>query len=109
MLLRNIALTAFRGTVYGQSLNPGISRARTAVDVLVRNGVDAPVVGRLGAELRGKVGRVREWAGWYVVPGPGGGGGGPDGGPKKKRRKGDGGGDEAGAVRDAEELPPDTQ
>lgn len=37
VLLRNIALTAFRGTVYGQSLNPSISRARTAVDVLVRD------------------------------------------------------------------------
>ncbi|KAK5174285.1 uncharacterized protein LTR77_001365 [Saxophila tyrrhenica] len=84
VLLRNVALSEFRGVVYGQSL----MRRRFA-----RMGTEVVVVGE-GVEIRDgvmgkKVGRVREWVGDFVG-----------------RERGESG---LGKKRRGEELPPDTQ
>lgn len=97
--MRNVALTSFRGKVYGQSLRRGM----TSVEVVWRSRVEAGerkgLFERWEVEKGGKgmekVGRVREWVLRFV--GGGGGKGDRDGGGK------DGGG---GGRRI---LPADTQ
>ncbi|KAI4088462.1 MAG: hypothetical protein LQ344_006043 [Seirophora lacunosa] len=99
VLMRNVALTSFRGKVYGQSLRRGM----TSVEVVWRSRVEAGerkgLFERWEVEKGGKgmekVGRVREWVLRFV--GGGGGKGDRDGGGK------DGGG---GGRRI---LPADTQ
>jgi hypothetical protein len=68
LLLRNIALTSFRDTVHGQSLNPAIARARTTIDVLMKNnGVSVGQVGSLPAQVLETFMRVKKWARSHVA------------------------------------------
>lgn len=68
LLLRNIALTSFRDTVHGQSLNPAITRARTTIDVLMRgSGVSIGQVKGLPATLTETFMRVKRWARAHVA------------------------------------------
>ena len=70
VLVRNVALAAFRGRVYGQSLRRGVTRVE-----LIWRGGDG---GRRGWEGVEKARRVREWVLGFV--GDGGRGKGGDGG-----------------------------
>jgi hypothetical protein len=105
LLLRNIALTAFRDTVYGQSLNPSIARARTTVDVLMdSSGSHVGHLGGLPASMVESFVRVKRWAKTHVAP--------PDVGGRKRRRTSNGQGQEgkrktASSFLD-DSLPPDT-
>jgi hypothetical protein len=68
LLLRNIALTSFRDTVFGQSLNPAITRARTSVDVLMSSsGVSVGQLGGLPAPVVETFMRVKRWARAHVA------------------------------------------
>jgi hypothetical protein len=68
ILLRNIALTSFRDTVYGQSLNTAITRARTSVDVLMKSGgVSAGQVSGLPAPVVEMFMRTKRWARAHVA------------------------------------------
>jgi hypothetical protein len=68
LLLRNIALTSFRDTVYGQSLNPSIARARTTIDVLMKaSGVSIGQLDGLPAPFVETFTRVKRWARTHVV------------------------------------------
>lgn len=75
VLMRNVALAAFRGRVYGQSLRRGVTR----VDLVWRGGEG----GRRGLEgvVGEKVRRVREWVLGFV-------GGGGDGGGRERGKGG---------------------
>ena len=96
VLMRNVALSSFRGKVYGQSLR----KEATKVHLLYRNRIDRTDVGGCysAADLTEetphpqvmKTRNVREWVLRFVGSGPG---------PKSKRR--------VEVVR--EMLPPDTQ
>jgi hypothetical protein len=78
LLLRNIALTSFRDTVYGQSLNPSISRARTTIDVLMNStGAEVGQLGGLPASIIETFTRVKRWARAHIAP--------PDVGPRKRK------------------------
>jgi hypothetical protein len=68
LLLRNIALTSFGDTVFGQSLNPAITRARTAIDVLTRsNGVSSIQLDGLPAPVLAMFKRVKKWAKMHIA------------------------------------------
>jgi hypothetical protein len=68
VLLRNVALTAFRDTVYGQSLNPAITRARTTVDVLMSGvGVSIEQLGGLPGAVVAMFMRVKRWAKSHIA------------------------------------------
>lgn len=68
LLLRNIALTSFRDTVYGQSLNTAITRARTSVDVLMKSsGASVAQVGGLSRSVVETFMRVKRWARSHVA------------------------------------------
>jgi hypothetical protein len=68
LLLRNIALTSFRETVFGQSLNPAITRARTGIDVLMRSsGISVGQLGSLPAPVVEAFMRVKKWAKAHIV------------------------------------------
>lgn len=68
LLLRNIALTAFRDTVYGQSLNPTIARARTTIDVLMKSsGASVGQSSGLPAEAFDTYTKVKKWARTHVA------------------------------------------
>lgn len=68
LLLRNIALTSFRDVVYGQSLNPAITRARTTMDILMSSdGVSIGQLGGLPATIVETFIRVKRWARAHVV------------------------------------------
>lgn len=68
LLLRNIALTSFRDTVYGQSLNTTIIRARTSVDVLMESsGMSMAQVGGLPASVVETFMKVKRWARSHVA------------------------------------------
>lgn len=105
LLLRNIALTSFRDTVYGQSLNTAITRARTSVDVLMKgSGMSVAQVGGLPALVVETFMRVKKWARSHVA------------GEREHIRKRKGGPSRPGnaakrsflsPARD-EDLPPDT-
>lgn len=68
VLLRNIALTSFRETVYGQSLNTAKIRARTSVDVLAQSsGTSVAQIGDLPGSVAEALKRVKRWARSHVV------------------------------------------
>ncbi|KAH7083140.1 hypothetical protein BKA63DRAFT_143823 [Paraphoma chrysanthemicola] len=68
MLLRNIALTSFRDTVHGQSLNPQISRARTTIDVLEnRNGRAVGQLSNLPVAILAALKRLQRWSRSYIA------------------------------------------
>ncbi|KAF1911372.1 hypothetical protein BDU57DRAFT_524449 [Ampelomyces quisqualis] len=78
LLVQKIALTSFRDTVHGQSLNLSIARARTTIDVLARsNGVLIAQLDELPEEITVKFKRVKKWAKSYVAA--------ADGGSRKRR------------------------
>jgi hypothetical protein len=104
LLLRNIALTAFRDTVHGQSLNPSIARARTTIDVLMKsNGSSIAKLDGLPDVLVQSFQRVKRWAKIHVAA--------TNGGSRKRRgtsgRLTPGKGKPASSSQD-ESLPPDT-
>jgi hypothetical protein len=67
-LLRNIALTSSHDTVFGQSLDPGITRARDGVDILISSsGVSGGQLGGLAAPVIKAFVRVRRWAKTHVA------------------------------------------
>lgn len=69
LLLRNIALNTFRDKVYGQSLNPFISRARTTVDVLTNDAcISTRQLAALPAPVAAAVTRLRKWANLHIAP-----------------------------------------
>ncbi|KAF2866879.1 hypothetical protein BDV95DRAFT_503590 [Massariosphaeria phaeospora] len=69
LLLRNIALNVFRDDVYGQSLNPSITRARTSIEVL-KSGhkVSTSALGAMPAAVVATFMSVRRWANSHVAP-----------------------------------------
>lgn len=73
ILLTNVALTSFRDTVFGQSLNPAIARARTDIHVLMKsNGISATQPGKLPAPIQEAFTRVRKWARMHIASDSGG-------------------------------------
>ncbi|KAK0250324.1 hypothetical protein B0A54_15080 [Friedmanniomyces endolithicus] len=62
VLVRNVALSAFKGCVYGQSLSRKFARSCTSVTVV--SAEDVRVHGSVA--MRGKFGRVRRWADDFV-------------------------------------------
>ncbi|KAF2642759.1 hypothetical protein P280DRAFT_396093 [Massarina eburnea CBS 473.64] len=69
LLLRNIALNAFRDNVYGQSLNLSITRARTTVEVLMSDGsISSHQLDALPATIVGPFMKVKKWAKTHVAP-----------------------------------------
>jgi hypothetical protein len=69
LLLRNIALNAFRDDVYGQSLNPSITRVRTTVEMLKSgSGISSRQLGALPAAVLAAFMRVKRWSGAHVAP-----------------------------------------
>lgn len=105
LLLRNIALTSFRDTVYGQSLNTAITRARTSIDVLTKSGgMSVMQVGGLPASVVEAFTRVKRWTRSHVA-----------GEPEHTRKRRDGSLRPGNAVKRAflssardDDLPPDT-
>ncbi|KAK3110150.1 hypothetical protein LTR53_015855 [Teratosphaeriaceae sp. CCFEE 6253] len=88
---RNVALSSFRGCVYGQSLGGGRFRGN-GTGMVVIGPREEGLMGGLEGRVRGKVERVRRWAGDFV-------------GRTTRAVVGEGGeGDLKGEV-----LPPDTQ
>ncbi|KAJ4371375.1 hypothetical protein N0V83_004592 [Neocucurbitaria cava] len=68
LLLRNIALTYFRDTVHGQSLNPSITRARTSIDILMkRNGASVGQASGLPGNIVERFNKVKRWARIHVA------------------------------------------
>ena len=105
LLLRNIALTSFRDTVHGQSLNPSIARARTTIDVLMKStGVTIGKMEGLPEAVVQVFQRVKRWARTHVA--------GADGGSRKRRGTSTGhntpGKRKAASLRNDDSLPPDT-
>ncbi|RMY52977.1 hypothetical protein D0865_05505 [Hortaea werneckii] len=103
VLIRNLALSVFKGGVYGQSLRGGTGgKMRTArgnfTDVRVLDEEEE----ESGEGVRGKLRRVREWRDGFVGPGV-----------RVKDGRGGGGdvsgGDVSGGAREREWLPADTQ
>ncbi|KAH8725084.1 hypothetical protein GQ44DRAFT_616744 [Phaeosphaeriaceae sp. PMI808] len=73
LLLRNVALTSFRNTVYGQSLHPAITRARTTIDIMMKNtGGSLRQLGDLPATVIEAFTRVKRWARIHVAASNGG-------------------------------------
>jgi hypothetical protein len=99
LLLRNIALTSFRDTVYGQSLNPTIARARTTIDVLMKSGVSVGQLSGLPVCVVETFMRVKRWARTHVAAN--------DGGSKKRKPTFVGQG-QTGKRRFESSLPDDT-
>jgi hypothetical protein len=73
LLVRKIALTSFRDTVHGQSLNPSIARARTTIDVLLKSsGESTAQLDGIPEEMELKFKRVKRWAKSHVAASDGG-------------------------------------
>ncbi|KAF1952566.1 hypothetical protein CC80DRAFT_176778 [Byssothecium circinans] len=69
LLLRNIALNAFRDNVYGQSLHLSIVRVRTQVEVLMNGGgISSRQLGALPSTVVTAFMKVKRWAKKHVVP-----------------------------------------
>ncbi|KAH6232057.1 hypothetical protein HBI53_025270 [Parastagonospora nodorum] len=105
LLLRNIALTSFRDTVHGQSLNPSIARARTTIDVLMKStGVTIGKIEGLPEPVVQAFQRVKRWARTHVAA--------AEGGSRKRRGTSTGhntpGKRRLASSRNGELLPPDT-
>lgn len=73
LLLRNIALNAFREDVYGQSLNPSIARVQTSIEILMSSGgISSRQLAALPGPVVAAFMRVKKWASAHVasdVPG----------------------------------------
>lgn len=68
LLLRNIALNAFRDEVYGQSLNPSIARVRTTIEPLMTSGViSTRQLGALPAPVLTAFMRLKKWSSLHVA------------------------------------------
>ncbi|KAF1977324.1 hypothetical protein BU23DRAFT_550654 [Bimuria novae-zelandiae CBS 107.79] len=68
LLLRNIALNAFRDDVYGQSLNLSITRVRTSIEILMSGGgISSRQLGALPAPVVTALMRVKKWANTHVA------------------------------------------
>ncbi|KAJ4359623.1 uncharacterized protein N0V89_000178 [Didymosphaeria variabile] len=68
LLLRNIALNAFRDDVYGQSLNPSIARVQTSIEILMSGGgISSRQLGALPAPVVTAFMRVKKWATAHVA------------------------------------------
>ncbi|KAF9741095.1 hypothetical protein PMIN06_008365 [Paraphaeosphaeria minitans] len=73
LLLRNIALNAFREDVYGQSLNPSIARVRTSIEILMSSGaISSRQLAALPAPAVTAFMRVKKWATAHVASNVGG-------------------------------------
>ncbi|KAL8863169.1 MAG: hypothetical protein Q9178_000544 [Gyalolechia marmorata] len=98
VLMRNVALTSFRGQVYGQSLRRGMTRVELVYRFDVADGEERGMLGVVDLNAKGgggaaveKVKRIRDWILGFV--------GGGDAGRKEKGKGRNG----------AVQLPPDTQ
>jgi hypothetical protein len=105
LLVRKIALTSFRDTVHGQSLNPSIARARTTIDVLsTSSGASTVQLDGLPAEVADKFKSVKKWAKSHVAS--------ADGGSRKRRgtcaERGNSGKRRPSNTFNDDSLPPDT-
>ncbi|USP81774.1 uncharacterized protein yc1106_09048 [Curvularia clavata] len=105
ILLRNIALTSFRDTVFGQSLNPAIARARTDIQVLMKsNGISGVHSAKLPASVDEAFSRVKKWARMHIAS--------DNAGPRKRKgsvMKQDGSVKRTIENRDLDDsMPPDT-
>ncbi|KAL1594589.1 hypothetical protein SLS60_010350 [Paraconiothyrium brasiliense] len=68
LLLRNIALNAFRDEVYGQSLNPSIARVQTSIEILMSGGgISSRQMGALPAPVATAFMRVKKWAAAHIA------------------------------------------
>ena len=68
ILLRNVAVTSFQDTVYGQSLNTSITRARTSINLLMRSGgMSMAQVSGLPTSVIEIFMKVRRWARAHVA------------------------------------------
>jgi hypothetical protein len=67
VLLRNIVLSDFRDNVFGQSLNPNISKARTTVEVLVAADGTSKYKRIFPEAVNEHLGAVKRWARAHVV------------------------------------------
>lgn len=90
LLLQNVALSCFRGSVYGQSLSKRITRNSTLLTPM-----DDRAASRLQSNLRPKLERVQDWVGDFV-------------GVARKVASFENN-DERQAARTIDALPPDTQ
>ena len=100
LLLRNIALTSFRDTVHGQSLNPTIARARTTIEVLMKSsGAPVEQLGGLSVNVVETFTRVKRWARTHVAANDRG---------LKKRKANSAGQGQTGKRRFESSLPDDT-
>lgn len=90
LLLQNVALSCFRGSVYGQSLSKRITRNSTLLTPM-----DDRAASRLQSNLRPKLERVQDWVGDFV-------------GVARKVASFEIN-DERQAARTIDALPPDTQ
>jgi hypothetical protein len=68
LLLRHIVLTTFREVVYGQSLSPKISKARTTVEILTRADGSGGFKRILPDSVGERFVRLKKWAESYIVP-----------------------------------------
>jgi hypothetical protein len=68
LLLRNIFLSIFRDEVFGQSLNPNISKARTTVEIMTAADGSSKFSHILPLAVEDKLARVKKWAKAHVVP-----------------------------------------
>ena len=68
LLLRNVALNAFHDDVYGQSLNPSITRVRTSIEVLMSSsGISSRQLAALPAPVAATFTRVKKWANTHIA------------------------------------------
>ncbi|KAK7186485.1 hypothetical protein DPSP01_002086 [Paraphaeosphaeria sporulosa] len=68
LLLKNIALNAFREDVYGQSLNPSIARVQTSIEILMSSGgISSRQLAALPAPVVTAFMRVKKWASAHVA------------------------------------------
>jgi hypothetical protein len=69
LLLRNIALNAFRDDVYGQSLNTSIARVQTSLEILMNgSGISSRQLGALPPSIVTAFMRVKKWASAHIAP-----------------------------------------
>lgn len=105
LLLRNVVLNVFRDDVYGQSLNPTITRLRTDIEVLKRGaGLTAANLNALPAAIVEMFVKVKKWANIHVAV---------ESANTRKRRRGLKKKERRSKMhlsfnRDNETLPPDT-
>ena len=68
LLLRNVALNAFRDDVFGQSLNVSITRAKTSIEILMSgSGISSRQLAALPAPIRATFTRVKKWANSHIA------------------------------------------